>query len=330
MNIKRDLVSIIGVPTEIGTHEIGTSLGPHMLRANGVCQRLTKLGFEVKDFINIDGPVHMSDSEDPVEKLRHALTWYRSVKESVYGVLQENVFPLIIGGDHSISIGSIAAISNYCEKAGRPLCVLWFDAHADFNTFETTPSGNLHGMPLAAAAGFGHADLLSIGHKVPLVKAENIYQVGIRSIDAAEKQLLSGSDIQVFDMRHIDEMGMHRVMSYILDEVEKKRAYLHVSFDIDCLDPLIAPGTGTTIPGGLHYREAQLCMEMIYESGLMQSLEVVELNPLFDIRNQTSVVAVELIESLFGKAILPKASHSEFKEVVYEYANSINRANQPL
>ena len=301
MNTSHNSISIIGVPTDIGANQTGASLSPDVLRANGICQKLADLGFQVKEIDNISGPGNSSDLETGLQKLEDAVTWYQSVKDNVYQSVQSDSFPLIIGGDHSISIGSVAAVSKYCEEINQPLSVIWFDAHADFNTFDTTPSGNIHGMPAAVIAGHGHPDLLSIGHKTPLVKPENIYQVGVRSVGIAEKRLISESDVQVFDMRFIEQKGVSRMMDHILDEVQKKSACLHVSFDIDCLDPMIAPGTGTKIPGGLNYREAQLCMEMIHDSDLMQSLDIVELNPLLDINNQTGVVTMELIESLFGQ-----------------------------
>lgn len=304
MNTRHNSISIINVPTDIGANKTGASLGPHVLRASGLNQKLAELGFEIMEIGNISGPGISSDLETGPQKLRDAVTWYQSVKDKVYQSLQNESLPLIIGGDHSVSIGSIAAVSKYCDEENQPLSVLWLDAHTDFNTFDTTPSGNMHGMPAAVIAGFGHPALLSIGHKAPLVKPENIYQVGIRWVDAVEKLLISKSDVQVFDMRLIDEKSIYRVIGHILDEVQKKSAWLHVSFDIDCLDPMIAPGTGTKIPGGLNYREAQHCMEMIHDSSLMQSLDVVELNPLFDVHNQTGVVTMELIESLFGKKVL--------------------------
>ena len=306
MNTCIDSISIINVPTDIGTNRAGTSLGPHTFRLIGLRQKLTELGFKIKENNHIYGPGDSSNPINGLHKLDDAVIWYQSVRNNVYLSLQSGSFPLIIGGDHSVSIGSIAAVSKYCEEIDRPLCVLWFDAHTDFNTFETTSSGNIHGMPAAVIAGLGHPALLSIGHKSPLVEPENIYQVGIRSIDMEEKQLIFKSGVQVFDMRFIDERGLHQVIGHILDDLQKKSAYLHVSFDIDCLDPTLAPGTGTKIPGGLNYREALLCMEMIHASGLMKSLDIVELNPLFDVHNQTGIVVMELIESLLGKEIMPR------------------------
>ena len=304
MNTGHNTISIINVPTDIGSNRIGTSLGPYALKATGLYQKLARLGFDVKEFDNISGPVASSNLKSGQEKMEDAIIWYQSVKKKVYCSLQNRSFPLTIGGDHSVSIGSVAGVAQHCEIINQPLSVLWFDAHADFNTFDTTPTGNIHGMPAAVISGVGHPTLLSIGHKTRLVEPENMYQVGIRSIDSAEQQVISASKVQVFDMRLIDEKSLCKVIGYILAELKKKKAWLHISFDVDCLDPLVAPGTGTKIPGGLNYREAQLCMEMIHDSGLMKSLDIVELNPLFDIYNQTGVVLLELIESLFGKQIL--------------------------
>ena len=328
MSIGHGSVSIISVPTEIGANQSGVSLSPHVLRVNGLCQKLVGLGFEVKEIDDISGSGNSSHLETGLQKLGRAVTWYQSVKDNVYRSLQSASFPLIIGGDHSVSIGSIAAVSKYCEEINQPLSVLWFDAHTDFNTFDTTPSGNIHGMPAAVIAGLGHPDLLAIGHKVPLVEPENIYQVGVRSVDAVEKRLISESDIQVFDMRFIDDTGVHRIMDHILDEVQKKGACLHVSFDIDCLDPSIAPGTTTKSPGGLTYREAQLCMEMIHDSDLMKSLDIVELNPLLDVHNQTGIVTVELIESLFGKEILSMENRNKQSERRDVHTKSINGTDE--
>ena len=328
MSIGHSSVSIISVPTEIGANQRGASLAPHVLRANGLCQKLAQLGFEVKEIDNIGGPGNLSHLETGLQKLGDAVTWYQSVKDRVYRSLQSASFPLIIGGDHSVSIGSIAAVSRYCEEINQPLSILWFDAHTDFNTFDSTPSGNMHGMPAAVIAGLGHPDLLAIGHKAPLVEPINVYQVGIRSVDAVEKRLISESDVQIFDMRLIDATGVTRIMDQILDEVQKKGACLHVSFDIDCLDPFIAPGTTTKIPGGLTYREAQLCMEMIHDSNLMTSLDIVELNPLLDVHNQTGMVTVELIESLFGKEILSVENRNKQGERRNEYTKSINGTDE--
>jgi arginase len=214
--------------------------------------------------------------------------------------------PLLLGGDHSLAIGSISAVARHCREAGKKLRVLWLDAHADFNTSVLTPSGNLHGMPVACLCGHGPQPLLEIGGQVPALNPKWIRQIGIRSVDAGEKRLVHQVGLEVFDMRYIDEMGMRHTMELALATLDA-HTHLHVSFDVDFLDPPIAPGVGTTVPGGPTYREAQLCMEMIADTGRMASLDVMELNPALDVRNQTAKVAVDLIESLFGKSTLMRA-----------------------
>ena len=213
---------------------------------------------------------------------------------------------MLLGGDHCLGIGSISAVARFCREAGRKLRVLWLDAHADFNTSTLTPSGNIHGMPVACLCGTGPRELIEIGGAVPAINPKWVRQVGIRSVDAGEKRLVHEADLEVFDMRYIDEMGMRHAMELALATIDAN-THLHVSFDVDFLDPDIAPGVGTTVPGGPTYREAQLCMEMIADTGRLASLDVMELNPAFDERNKTAVLAVDLIESLFGKSTLMRA-----------------------
>ena len=211
--------------------------------------------------------------------------------------------PILLGGDHCLGLGSISAVARHCRDAGKKLRVLWLDAHADFNTSALTPSGNIHGMPVACLCGHGPKELIEIGGQVPAINPKWIRQIGIRSVDAGEKRFVHQAGLEVFDMRYIDEMGMRHTMELALATLDAN-THLHVSFDVDFLDPDIAPGVGTTVPGGPTYREAQLCMEMIADTGRLASLDVMELNPALDIRNKTADVAVDLIESLFGKSTL--------------------------
>jgi arginase len=211
--------------------------------------------------------------------------------------------PIVLGGDHCLGIGSISAVARHCREAGKKLRVLWLDAHADFNTSDLTPSGNIHGMPVACLCGFGPQELIEIGGQVPAISPKWVRQIGIRSVDQGEKRFVHEQNIEVFDMRYIDEMGMRAAMELALALMDAN-THLHVSFDVDFLDPDIAPGVGTTVRGGPTYREAQLCMEMIADTGRLGSLDVVELNPALDIQNRTAEVAVDLIESLFGKSTL--------------------------
>jgi len=217
--------------------------------------------------------------------------------------LKAQRLPILLGGDHCLGIGSISAVARHCRQTGRKLRVLWLDAHADFNTATLTPSGNIHGMPVACLCGHGPAALTHIGGHVPAMSPQDIRQIGIRSVDEGEKRFVHDMGIEVFDMRYIDEVGMRHTMEQALLGMDDD-THLHISLDVDFLDPSIAPGVGTTVRGGPSYREAQLCMEMIADTGRLGSLDVVELNPALDVRNQTAELAVDLIESLFGKSTL--------------------------
>ncbi|HTG77684.1 MAG TPA: arginase, partial [Steroidobacteraceae bacterium] len=218
--------------------------------------------------------------------------------------------PILLGGDHSLAVGSIAAVARHCRETGRKLRVLWLDAHADFNTSALTPSGNLHGMPVACLCGFGPGELIGIGGTVPAIDPKCIRQIGIRSVDPGEKRFVHEQRLEVFDMRYVDEMGMRETMEHALAGVDAE-THVHVSFDVDFLDPVIAPGVDTVVPGGPTYREAQLCMEMVADTGRMGSLDVMELNPALDQRNKTAEVAVDLVESLFGKSTLMRPSSAQ-------------------
>jgi arginase len=229
--------------------------------------------------------------------------WNQLVHEAVYTQLEQQRLPVLLGGDHSLSVGSIGAVARYCREQGRKLRVLWLDAHADFNTSELSPSGNVHGMPLACLCGFGPAALTGLCGATPALEPSWVRELGVRSVDAGEKRFLHEQGLEVFDMRYVDEMGMRQTMEQALAGLDSG-THLHVSFDVDFLDPEIAPGVGTRVPGGPSYREAQLCMEMIADTRRLGSLDVVELNPAFDVHNKTAVLAVDLIESLFGKSTL--------------------------
>lgn len=256
---------------------------------------------------NLSGPPNPWQA--PVDGYRHlseVTAWNLAVHEAVLAELRQERLPILLGGDHCLSIGSISAVARHCSEQGRKLRVLWLDAHADFNTSALTPSGNVHGMPVAVLTGHGPAALTSIGGATPAVPTKAFRQIGIRSVDPGEKRFVHAQGLEVFDMRFIDEMGMRHAMELALATMDA-HTHLHVSFDVDFLDPGIAPGVGTTVPGGPSYREAQLCMEMIADTGRLASLDVMELNPALDVRNQTALLAVDLIESLFGKSTLMRA-----------------------
>ena len=297
-------VSLIGVPTDVGAGSIGARMGPEALRVAGIAQAIAQFGINVKDCGNLSGPANPWQAA--VSGFRHlpeVIEWNKALHEAMYAELTAGRMPIMLGGDHCLAMGSISAVARYCRDTGKKLRVLWFDAHADFNTAALTPSGNIHGMPVACLCGHGHPDLVGIGGHVPALDPKDIRQIGIRSVDAGEKRLVHDVGIEVFDMRFIDEMGMRHSMELALTLLDEN-THLHVSLDVDFLDPAIAPGVGTTVRGGPSYREAQLCMEMIADTGNLSSLDVVELNPALDVRNQTAELAVDLIESLFGKSTL--------------------------
>ena len=301
-------ISLIGVPTDIGAGSLGARRGPEALRVAGIAQAIAKFGLDVKDCGNLAGPANpWRDAVDGYRHLAEVVQWNQLVHEATYAELKDGRLPLMLGGDHCLSIGSISAVARHCRDAGKKLRVLWFDAHADFNTATLTPSGNIHGMPVACLCGHGPQALIEIGGHVPALRPKEIRQIGIRSVDAGEKRLVHDIGIEVFDMRYIDEMGMRHAMELALALVDAN-THLHVSLDVDFLDPQIAPGVGTTVRGGPSYREAQLCMEMIADTGRLASLDLVELNPALDLRNQTAELAVDLIESLFGKSTLMRNS----------------------
>ena len=297
-------ISIIGAPTDIGAGSRGASMGPEALRVAGIVPVLQGHGLEVADRGNLNGPAN--PWLPPVNGYRHlheVVAWNEAVHAAMHAELSLGRLPILLGGDHCLGIGSISAVARFCREANKKLRVLWLDAHADFNTNSLTPSGNVHGMPVAVLCGHGPQELIEIGGTVPAINPKVVRQIGIRSVDEGEKRLVHEVDLEVFDMRYIDEMGMRHAMELALATIDAN-THLHVSFDVDFLDPDIAPGVGTTVKGGPTYREAQLCMEMIADTGALASLDVMELNPALDVRNRTAEVAVDLIESLFGKSTL--------------------------
>jgi arginase len=301
-------VSLIGAPTDIGAGTRGASMGPEALRVAGLQAALVAHGVDVADRGNLAGPANpWQAAVDGYRHLPEVTAWNQAVHAAVLAELQQGRLPILLGGDHCLAIGSISAVARHCRKTGKRLRVLWLDAHADFNTSALTPSGNLHGMPVACLCGHGPRELVEIGGTVPAIQPKVVRQIGIRSVDPGEKRFVHEAGLEVFDMRYIDEMGMRHAMELALATLDA-HTHLHVSFDVDFLDPEIAPGVGTTVPGGPTYREAQLCMEMIADSGRLASLDVMELNPALDVRNKTAALAVDLIESLFGKSTLMRAA----------------------
>lgn len=299
-------LQLIGAPTDIGASTRGAGMGPDALRVADLPGTLARLGFQVIDRGNLAGPATPWDV--PAEGLRHlpeVVAWNRLVYDAVDQALGAGCMPVVLGGDHCIAVGSISAVAWHVRRRGQKLRVLWFDAHTDVNTASTSPSGNLHGMPVACLLGHGPSALTGWSGEPAAIGHDAIRFVGIRSVDADEKAAIRALGLSVFDMRHVDEHGMRTTMVEALQDVDED-THLHLSFDLDCLDPDYAPGVGTGVRGGPTWREMQLCMEMIADTGRLGSLDVVELNPALDVRNRTAEVAVELIESLFGKSTLAR------------------------
>jgi arginase len=291
----RKKIKIIGVPMDLGQSKRGVDMGPSAMRYAGLSTRLVDLGYRVKDMGNVQVPVKESLDEKKV------LSEIRNTCAAVYEagrIAVADSIPVFIGGDHSIAIGSIGGVTH-----DAPAGLIWIDAHGDFNTMRTSTTGNIHGMSLAVVAGKGLPELVNIGRPGPKVVPKNIVMIGVRSLDEKEKRLLKRSKIRVFTMRDIDERGINRVTEEAL-RVLSGLDRIHVSLDMDCLDPMTAPGVGTPERGGLTYREAHLMMEIIADSERLSSMDIVEINPIIDQGNQTAKIAVELTASLFGKRIL--------------------------
>ncbi|TXK59833.1 arginase [Alkalisalibacterium limincola] len=307
MSPRNTSISLIGVPTDIGAGHRGASMGPEALRVAGLGEALSGRGLDVVDRGNVSGPAN--PWLPPTEGYRHleeVVAWNRATMDAVAAELEHGRLPIVLGGDHCLAVGSIVAVAAHCRKVGKKLRIIWLDAHADFNTSDLTPSGNVHGMPVACLCGHGPEPMVNLGGSSPAITPDMVRQVGIRSVDEGERRLVHEAGLDIYDMRYIDEHGMRRAMEEVLKDVDED-THIHVSFDVDFLDPSFAPGVGTTVQGGPTYREAQLVMEMIADTGLMGSLDIVELNPALDEKNRTGLVAVDLVESLFGKSTLMRA-----------------------
>jgi len=298
-DVMSTAIQIIGVPIDLGQTQRGVDMGPGALRYAGLASRLAALGHHVCDTGNITVPIRETLS---AERQHHYLSAIsrtcRAVYEEGRRAVEEEAVPLFIGGDHSLAIGSIGGVTH-----SAPAGLIWVDAHADFNTPATTLTGNIHGMTLAALLGAGYPELVEVGRPGPKLTSNDVVMIGIRDLDPEERTRLGESDVTVYTMRDIDERGMGAVIREALERLEH-RERLHVSLDMDCLDPQVGPGIGTPSPGGLSYREAQLLMEILADSGRVRALDIVEINPILDRRNQTAAIAVELAASLFGKRIL--------------------------
>lgn len=305
LHYERDIVHVIGVPLDLGGNRRGVDMGPSAVRMTGLSDSLKKIGFTIVDKADIDVPLpeecdignpnqkYAEDIDDVCEDL------CTSVKKS----MEAGAIPVSIGGDHSIAMGSVAGVSSYFRDKRKKIGLLWLDAHGDMNTPDSTNSGNVHGMPFSHVLGIGSPHLAAIGGFKPKVESGNAVLMGVRNIDERERQLITDSKIHVFTMKDIDRLGIPKVLDKALDFLNDGTEGFHLSFDMDVVDPLHAPGVGTPVKGGLNYRESHLLMELIADTGKMTSLDVVEINPILDNHNDTAQLACELILSAFGKEI---------------------------
>jgi arginase len=306
-------VAVLGAPIDMGASQRGTLMGPAALRTAGLLTLLESLGFEVTDHgdLSVGDMVDLTDA--PPENARHyrdIQRWTRVLSRRGYEVARSGAIPIFLGGDHSLSMGSVNAMARHWQEIGRELFVLWLDAHADYNTPATTISANMHGMAAAFLCGEGGLDGLLGDEPRASIDPDRLELFGTRSIDRLEKELLRDRRVSVADMRQIDEFGVGVLIRRIIDRVRARDGVLHVSFDVDFLDPGVAPGVGTTVPGGATYREAHLVMEMLHDSGLVRSMDIVELNPFLDERGRTARTAIELVGSLFGQQITDRPTPS--------------------
>ncbi len=305
-NVSGKKIRVIGVPLDLGQSRRGVDMGPSAVRVAGLEARLEALGHVVEDAGNIAVaiPEQKKEGHPNAKYLKEITATCTKHAELVLKTLEAGKTPLVLGGDHSVAVGTVSGVSEFYRRQNQKLGLLWIDAHADINTPESSPSGNVHGMPLAAIMGLGPPELANIFGFSPKISPENCVLVGVRDIDAAEKENVRKAGIEVYTMRDIDERGMRTVIEEALRAAGRGTAGYHVSLDMDWVDPEDAPGVGTPVRGGATYREAHLAMEIIADHGRLTSFEIVEVNPVIDERNQTANLAVELALSVFGKKIL--------------------------
>jgi arginase len=299
-------IALLGAPVEVGASQRGTLMGPAALRTAGLAAVLESLGFSVEDHgdLSLADLTAADDAPPPNTKhYREIAGWIRALSARAYSLASSGAIPLFLGGDHSLSMGSVNGVARHWHEQGRELFVLWLDAHADYNTPATTITGNMHGMSGAFLCGEPGLDQLLGNEPRASIKPDQLDLFGVRSIDKLEKDLVRERGINIADMRRIDEFGVGVLIRQVIDKVNTRGGVLHVSFDVDFLDPGLAPGVGTLVQGGATYREAHLVMELLHDSGLVRSLDIVELNPFLDERGKTARLAIELVGSLFGQQI---------------------------
>jgi arginase len=299
-------IAVIGVPLDLGAGRRGVDMGPSAVRVANLNARLVELGYQVEDLGNVPVVQRESQTEgDPKAKyLRQITETCSRLAQMVEGALAAGKFPLVLGGDHSAAIGTVAGVSQHFRLRGEKLGMIWIDAHTDMNTPSTSPSGNVHGMPLACCIGLGPPELSGMFGYSPKIDPANVALVGIRSVDQKEREIVQRSGVHAFTMRDIDERGMRSVIEQAIEVASPETAGIHVSLDMDAVDPGEAPGVGTPVRGGITYREAHLAMETLGDTGRLMSLEIVEVNPVIDEANRTAILAVELVMSAMGKRIL--------------------------
>ena len=304
-DVKKPGIALLGIPIEIGASQAGTLMGPAALRTAGIARVLEQLGFSIEDHGDLAISKVVSDRPPPenAKFYDEVKTWVRSLSERAFMLARSGSIPIFMGGDHSLSMGSVNGVARHWQQQGRPLFVLWLDAHADYNTPDTTITGNMHGMSSAFLCGEGGLEGLLGDQPRVSIPPDQLDLFGVRSIDPLEKKLVHDRRVAIADMRALDEFGVGVLIRRVIERVRARDGVLHLSFDVDFLDPAVAPGVGTTVPGGATYREAHLIMELLHDSGLVRSIDIVELNPFLDERGRTARVAVELIGSLFGLQI---------------------------
>jgi arginase len=307
-------IAILGAPVEAGASVPGSAMGPAMLRTAGIVKSLRDLGYDVDDRGDLALPlslVHAAAPEGKAHRFAHVSAWARLLARETYGFMRAGRIPIVLGGDHSLAMGSIGGVARHAAEAERELFVLWLDAHSDFNTPLTSPSGNMHGMAAAMLCREPGFEGVFGDEPHGFIEPGRLHLFGIRSIDSGERRLLQDRGVDVVDMRMLDEHGFAVSIRRIIDRVRARSGLLHVSLDVDFLDPTIAPGVGTAVPGGATYREAHLVMELLYESGLSPSLDLVELNPFLDERGKSALLLVDLTASLFGRQVYPAARRTD-------------------
>ncbi|MBA8778174.1 arginase [Staphylococcus schleiferi subsp. coagulans] len=298
------IIELIGAPTTFGQKKLGVDLGPDAIRYAGVLPRLKAIGHQVIDSGNVEAPKldieKFNSSQQGLQNYDEILSFSKALHDRVAASIKNDHFPVILGGDHSLAIGSISGVAQHYSRLG----VIWYDAHGDLNIPEESPSGNVHGMPLRILAGEGDQQLVEIGGFAPKVKPENIVLIGMRDLDYGEREYIKKHQIRTYTMADIDERGIQAIVKESITYLQSKTDGIHLSLDVDALDPSEVPGTGTKVPGGLTYRESHFALELLYQSDLITSLDIVEVNPLLDIENRTAEQAVALLGSFFGETLL--------------------------